>query len=54
MSQRKGLADVFEATRELKRNEVESMVMAFYISQGISFMHGASSAHFYMSQFPLS
>jgi glycosyltransferase involved in cell wall biosynthesis len=52
MSQRKGLADVFEAFRRLKRSDVELVVMGspvlpleFYQAQGISFTYEAPRPH---------
>jgi glycosyltransferase involved in cell wall biosynthesis len=52
MTQRKGLADVFEAFRRLKRSDVELVVMGspvlpleFYQAQGISFIYEAPRPH---------
>jgi glycosyltransferase involved in cell wall biosynthesis len=52
MSQRKGLGDVFEAMRLLKRNDVELVVMgspvvpmSFYLQQGVEFTYEAPRPH---------
>jgi glycosyltransferase involved in cell wall biosynthesis len=52
MTQRKGLADVFEAMRRLDRSDVELVIMGspvvpmiFYLQQGVEFTYEASRPH---------